>query len=412
MNKEFLKEINFTQALLNNMNISSHICVEPNTYISPDIDMGLRKLLYNIDNYLDILANSMKQAESNTIYRFFDEYQCNYVFFRIPECKKDSYLYIGPYLTVAPSEEMLSSLFHRLDISETLKKQVTKYYFNLPIIEDDTLILTIIKTLANVLWCSPEHYSIDFIEYMIPDRTAPICVSPVMDEPYEHTFSLAVLEENYANERILMESISQGKLQNINAIASTVYSNGTEPRLSDSLRNRKNYLIILNTLLRKAAEQGGVHPLHLDRISSKFAKEIEQISSINQSLQLQTNMMRKYCLLVRQHSLSKYSFLVGKVITIITADLTADLSLKALSTQLNVTPGYLSSLFHKECGTTLTDYVTEQRINYALSLLNQTDLSIQTISAHCGIPDTNYFIKLFKKQVGITPSQYRKQLKG
>ena len=41
----------------------------------------------------------------------------------------------------------------------------------------------------------------------------------------------------------------------------------------------KNYGIITNTLLRKAAEQGGVHPMYLDKVSSSFAVKIEQMTS-------------------------------------------------------------------------------------------------------------------------------------
>ena len=44
-----------------------------------------------------------------------------------------------------------------------------------------------------------------------------------------------------------------------------------EMRGSSPLRSAKNYSIIMNTLLRKAAENGGVHPVYLDRVSSEFA---------------------------------------------------------------------------------------------------------------------------------------------
>ena len=207
-----------------------------------------------------------------------------------------------------------------------------------------------------------------------------------------------------------MEAISQGKLHKVNSIASSVYNNGTEQRVSDNLRNRKNYLIILNTLLRKAAESGGVHPLHLDRISSAFAKKIENTRNINDSITLQSEMIRDYCLLVKQHSLNKYSYIVGKAITIISFDLTADLSLNNIAKQLNINPTYLSSLFRKECDCTLTEYVNRKRIEHAITLLDKTDKPVNAIAFECGIQDTNYFIKLFKKFTNQTPTQYRNKI--
>ena len=128
-----------------------------------------------------------------------------------------------------------------------------------------------------------------------------------------------------------MDAVSRGKLHIVNSIASAVYNNGTEQRLSDSLRNRKNYLIILNTLLRKAAEYGDVHPLHINKMSSSFAQKIEDIRTVEHSFNLQTEMIRSYCLLVKQHSLKDYSYLIGKTITIISYDLTADLALNNLA---------------------------------------------------------------------------------
>lgn len=206
-----------------------------------------------------------------------------------------------------------------------------------------------------------------------------------------------------------MDAVSKGKLNLITAAASSVFNNGTEPRLADSLRNRKNYLIILKTLLRKAAEYGGVHPLHIHRLSSLHAQQIEKIRTIKESLKLQENMIREYCLLVKNHSLSKYSYYVGKAITLIHYDLTADLTLHSISEQLNVNSSYLSKLFHKECGCTLTEYVNLRRIEQAAIMLKTDGKRIQDIAGECGFQDTTYFIRVFKKHYGITPTAYRER---
>lgn len=52
--------------------------------------------------------------------------------------------------------------------------------------------------------------------------------------------------------------------------------------------------------LRLAAEQGKVHPIYIDAISSQFAKQIEAITSIQSGLQLQMDMVKEYCLLVKK----------------------------------------------------------------------------------------------------------------
>ncbi|WP_187355159.1 response regulator [Paenibacillus tengchongensis] len=74
-----------------------------------------------------------------------------------------------------------------------------------------------------------------------------------------------------------------------------------------------------------------------------------------------------------------------------------------------LTPSYLSKLFKQETGLTLTDYITEIRIREAKHLLKQApDLKVHEIGAEVGYPDPAYFNKLFKKIVGVTPSEYKR----
>ena len=117
------------------------------------------------------------------------------------------------------------------------------------------------------------------------------------------------------------------------------------------------------------------------------------------------------CLLVKKHSSNNYSLPVQRVITYIDTDLTADLSLKALSDSLNINPSYLSTLFKKEMGMTLTNYVNKKRIEHAVYLLSSTDMQIQNIAQYCGIPDVNYFTKIFKKVMNKTPSEFKEEIR-
>lgn len=107
---------------------------------------------------------------------------------------------------------------------------------------------------------------------------------------------------------------------------------------------------------------------------------------------------------------SSFSLPIQKVITSIDCDLTADLSLKVQAERLKMNSSYLSTLFKKENGTTLTDYVNQKRVEHAIFLLNSTSLQVQSIAQQCGIPDVNYFSKTFKKIVGKTPMEYRKNI--
>ncbi len=76
---------------------------------------------------------------------------------------------------------------------------------------------------------------------------------------------------------------------------------------------------------------------------------------------------------------------------------------------MNVNASYLSSLFKKEMGVSLTSFVNNRRIERAKRLLSMTNLPIKTIAQQCGVPDIYYFGRLFKKITGTTPKAWREQ---
>lgn len=220
--------------------------------------------------------------------------------------------------------------------------------------------------------------------------------------------SLKNLELRYEKENMFIKAVSQGNLKKCEEMLSAYnFDFQLEKRVDDPIRNLKNYSIIFNTLLRKAAEHGKVHPYYIDKISSDFAFKIENISTVEDGKRLQRSMTQAYCRLVQLHSSNGHSPIVQKLVTRIDADLTADLSLRAQAEELGVNASYLSSLFKKEVGTAYTDYVNKKRVEYAKQLLNTTNYQIQNIAQQCGILDLNYFSKVFKRYSGVTPIKYR-----
>lgn len=79
-----------------------------------------------------------------------------------------------------------------------------------------------------------------------------------------------------------------------------------------------------------------------------------------------------------------------------------------LSEKAGVTEDYLTRIFHQEMGMSLWDYVNCYRMYYACTLLLQTDDSIREIADLAGFPDAAYFNRVFHKQYGSSPGQFRK----
>lgn len=128
---------------------------------------------------------------------------------------------------------------------------------------------------------------------------------------------------------------------------------------------------------------------------------IESIQSVEEINDLISYMVQSYCQLVEQRSMSSYSDPIRQILVTIDASLTGDLSLKRFASELFLNTSYLSTLFKKEVGMTLTDYVNANRIEYAKKLLRSTLLPVQDVAAACGIPDVHYFTRLFRRITGM-----------
>lgn len=402
-------ELIFFRKLLRNFHLNSYI-LKVDTDEIPIFDLGLRQLLFAETDYTTLFHEPLEKTVPNTVYRVSDEYLCNYIFFKLPDMALDSFLIIGPYTQIEHPLQTICSCAEKLSIPTQMLPQLKKYYTGLPLIPDESTLFALVNTFGETIWGSLDNFSLEYVERHLPPDYEPVASRPDYYEPEEPLLSMRMLEERYASENRMIQAVSQGLVHKAEMLITNNENHGMEERIADPVRNIKNYSIILNTLLRKGAESGAVHPLHIDSISSKFARKIELLHSLEEGYALHQEMIRKYCLLVKNHSMKGYSLLIRKVLTRIDYDLTADLSLKTQADLLNVNASYLSTLFKKETGTTLTDYVNKKRVDNAIFLLNSTNMQIQTIAQYCGIPDVNYFTKIFKKYISQTPKEYRESV--
>ncbi|MCM1040258.1 MAG: response regulator [Ruminococcus sp.] len=84
-----------------------------------------------------------------------------------------------------------------------------------------------------------------------------------------------------------------------------------------------------------------------------------------------------------------------------------DISLDDVSRAVNISPYYFSKIFKEGTGENFIEYLTNIRIEKAKELLSTTEYSMKEICSMCGYADPNYFSRSFKKNVGVTPTEYK-----
>lgn len=83
------------------------------------------------------------------------------------------------------------------------------------------------------------------------------------------------------------------------------------------------------------------------------------------------------------------------------------ISTDSIAKQVDRSESYISSLFSRETGYTVTGYIEKTRVEKAKDLLDLTSMSVKEISFEIGYRDQNYFSRIFKKHVGMSPTFYR-----
>lgn len=405
----YAAELSFFKKALCNLHIDTHETVEGEP-LPEKLDRGIREFLRLDGDYDSLFADLHIKLAPNTIYKITDGFYCRYIMFLLPKTEKKTALVIGPYVNTEITRQMIVSSSEKYNVPESLTSHLIKYFGNLPYISDEGALTNLCNTLGELIWGGMENFTVESEIKYLPDEFAEDVVSNFKSKSDDALLSIRILEERYDAERRMLQAVSQGMSHKVEQMMNNASSLIFEKRAEDPVRNFKNYMIITNTLLRKAAEQGSVHPYYIDGLSSEFAKKIEKIKNASEGGELMREMVRKYCALVKRHSMKNYSLPVQKVMTVIDSDLTADLTLRRMAALLNVNASYLSALFKKETGKPLTEYVTRKRIEHAAYLLRSTSMQVQTVAQQCGILDVNYFAKVFKRYTGKTPKEYREDI--
>ena len=398
---KYEKELQSLQKMLTN-------CHVRNLVIHPDepIHSYMDATLVGVQGFRHTFYEFVPEIQSATVYRLLDVFLCRYIFLELPHTQRPSVLLVGPYLVNSLSHQQILEQAERMGQPPSFARELELYFSTLPVVREEHHLFAMVNVFAEHIFGGEDSFDSTDLYFNQSAVSLPEFhhEHPTMDGD---SLDVEVMENHYRSENELIEAVTQGNSHRAEMLLANISLRRFEVRTSDQLRNAKNYCIILNTLPRKAAEHGRVHPVHLDRVSSDFARRIEALRSISGIGEFVQEIARTYCRLVKRHSMRNYSPLVQKTMIIIESDLTGDLSLSAVADKSNVSPGYLSGLFKKETGQTFTAFVNGRRVAMAKRLLKTTRLQIQTIAQHCGVLDFHYFCRLFKNVTGKTPTEYR-----
>jgi hypothetical protein len=230
---------------------------------------------------------------------------------------------IGPWQENFPNDTAIDAIIRRNNILHHLRGELIQYLNVVPRIESGQSWEALLY--AHITYIYGGHFQVRVFRQKMDFDDLANTYSPDPDA----TLLMKVIEERYNIENELIAAVSEGDADKALRCKSQLKTY-QERRVEDRQRNSKNYLIVLNTLLRKAVENGYVHPAHIDAVSADFAHRIEGVTNFSELNRLADVMIRRYCSLVKEFSLRHYSPLIRDVINTVDFNLPEPLSLTSL----------------------------------------------------------------------------------
>ncbi|UOQ45681.1 AraC family transcriptional regulator [Halobacillus salinarum] len=177
---------------------------------------------------------------------------------------------------------------------------------------------------------------------------------------------------------------------------------------NDPVRTEKNKVIVFIAELSQLTVEAGVPEEQVISLGDFYTNYLESEEQLSVIKQLKTAVMKSFLECVRDYRESRLkSPIVDRAQRYITQNLTEPISLSSIAEELQVHPNYLSTVFAKEMGNSISQFINYERIKKAKELLSITSYTLMEISILLGYNSQSYFTRVFKKIVGIGPREFR-----
>ncbi len=217
----------------------------------------------------------------------------------------------------------------------------------------------------------------------------------------------------YREEVRLLSCVKEGNIDKLISQAQSLMNSGVfvGEMSADNLMQYRYMAVSAITLATRYAIQGGLSELEAYSFSDSFIRSADKLNSPDEIISLIISKIIELTKLVESNrKKAVYSPHIRKAIVYINQNITKKLTVKDIAKQCNITADYLSHLFKKETGTNLAGYILKEKLELAKTLIWE-GYDNKRICYSLSFSSQSHFIASFKKEFGITPSEYLNELK-
>lgn len=175
-----------------------------------------------------------------------------------------------------------------------------------------------------------------------------------------------------------------------------------------SAQNMKYHFAITTAMIARYCIEGGMDLADAYSLSDFYIQKADMCKTAKEVSDLHPLMCEDYATRMKKMRKKKVcSLAIANCLDYIYDNLHTRITIEALSEHVHLNSSYLSRLFKKEMGTSVTDYIRDKKIETSKNMLIYSDFSIAQIASILAFPSQSYYTKVFHEQTGMTPSHYR-----
>lgn len=272
-------------------------------------------------------------------------------------------------------------------------------------------ILEVIRQVPSISWSRLQEYTVMLHDCVNREKIDFSALRYLQNQPAREKEPRAPIQDvhgTYALEKEMLRMVREGDL-GVDRLLSKMAVSGTIGNISngDPLRQMKNIGIVCTTLFSRAAIDGGMSAELSLSLTDRYVQEIESSRDISEASEVIGIMQSDFVHRVHAIREGKYSVPVNLCCDYIDLHLEEKLTIADLARETHYAEYYLSKKFKKETGQSVAEYIRSKRLSRAAEMLQYTREDIQSICDRFQFGTHSYFTDCFRRQYGVTPSQYR-----
>ena len=226
----------------------------------------------------------------------------------------------------------------------------------------------------------------------------------------EEKLSIQSISLNYSleKERDLVSKIKLGDFEGAKTIYQTLLAD-IFLKEAAKLNKIKARVLELGVILSRASVDGGADLNQALDISSTFLMNVGCYETMEEIDLAAIKTFDLFLQPIKNNSNASNRLAIRGIKDYILENYQENTSLEEICDAVFLSPNYASKIFKDDQGMTIMEYVTKVKLEEAKRLLRMPGISVEDIAEKLGYSDPSYFTKVFRRKIGMTPTQYRKQ---